>query len=110
MKRHFELIDFSSRKHFHSNQSCFLHLSDEIFLLICRYLSLSDIFYSFELNIHRVIYKNLRLDSITLNQFNYILKLFSDSNYFFRPSSLILNNEPISSVIDRFSNEVDSNT
>jgi hypothetical protein len=110
MKRHFELIDCSSQKHFHSNPSCFLDLSNEILVNICRYLSSSDILYSFYTLDLNLDHTTIRLDSMSLNQFNYILKLFSDSKYFFRPSSLILNNEKISSVIDRFSDEINSNT
>jgi hypothetical protein len=106
MKRQFESIDCSSRKHFHSNKSCFLDLSNEILINICRYLSLSDILYTLELNIH----SKIRLDSMSFKQFNYILKLFSDSKFPLRPSSLTLNNERISSIIDNFSDQINSNT
>jgi hypothetical protein len=111
MKRHLELIDdCSSRKHFQSNPSCFLDLSNEILVNIYRYLSSSDILYSFYTLDLNLDHTKIRLGSMKLNQFNSILKLFSDSKYFLRPSSLTLNNEGISCLIDRFYYEFDSNT
>jgi hypothetical protein len=43
---------------------------------------------------------------MSLKQFNYILKLFSDSKFPLRPSSLKLNNERIYSLIEHFSDEI----
>ena len=99
----------------HSNKSSFLHLSNEILLCICRYLSLSDILLSFDisqLNLDLLInglYSKLRFNSMSFNQFKSSLKVFSHSKFSLRPSSLILNNEQISSLLHTFFEQIDGN-
>jgi hypothetical protein len=104
------LLELNSlaRKH---RVTCLLDLSDEILLLICRYLSPSYILYSFYTplkptnRLHRVIfdyYTNIKLDQITNNEYNYLSSLFSHYKTPLRPKSLILSNEHITCLIQRY--------
>jgi hypothetical protein len=107
-------------KRFHGNVTCLLDLSDEIILLICRYLSQYDILYSSfytpempNMRLHCLIsdyYTKINLGSITYDQFNYFLNLFNRTDYPLRPESLRLNNENISYLIEHYfflmSNEI----
>ncbi len=97
-----------SRKH---RVTCLLDLSDEILLFVCRYLSASHILYSFYTplkptnRLHRVIfdyYTNLKVDQITNNEYNYLSSLFSHYKTPLRPKSLILSNEHITCLIERY--------
>jgi hypothetical protein len=72
------------RKH---RVTCLLDLSDEILLVVCRYLSPSYILYSFYTplkptnRLHRVIfdyYTNIKLDQITNDEYIYLSSLFFD--------------------------------
>ena len=84
--------------------SCLLDLPDEILLFICRYLSSYHIIYAFytpfepEQRLHSMIldYRTkIKIDGIKKNEYNYLSKLFSDSEAPLRPKSLILNNERV---------------
>ncbi|CAF3415636.1 unnamed protein product [Rotaria sp. Silwood2] len=95
----------SSMKHIRRSITCLLDLPDEILLLIYRYLSLYHVLYSFytpskpkQRLLHRMIYDystKIKLDGIKTNEYNYLSKLFSDSETPIRPKSLILCNENI---------------
>jgi len=102
----FYLLEFdsSSMKYVRHSITCLLDLPDEILLLICRYLSPYHVLYSFytpskpEQRLHRMIfdyYTKIKLDGIKNDQYNYLSKLFSDSETPLRPKSLILSNEHI---------------
>lgn len=91
--------------------SCLSDFPDELFLLICRYLSPCDILYSFytpdrsETRFHQIVfdyYTNIKFDRLTNEQYLYLFHLFTHSNSFFRPKTLILSNEHISHLIHRF--------
>jgi hypothetical protein len=106
-------------KHFRCNITYLLDLPDEILLLICRYLSLYDVLYSFytpskpEQRLHRMIFDyniKIKLDGIKNNQFNYLSTLFSDSETPLRPVSLILSNEHIPSVTYYYFTSISENT
>ncbi|CAF2954243.1 unnamed protein product [Rotaria sp. Silwood2] len=94
----------SSMKHVCRSITCLLDLPDEILLLVYRYLSLYHVLYSFytpskpKQRLHRMIYDyytKIKLDGIKTNEYNYLSKLFSDSETPIRPKSLILCNENI---------------
>lgn len=91
---------------------------DELFVLICRYLSPCDILYSFytpdqpEQRFHQIIfdyYTTIRFDRLTNQQYFYLIDLFRHSNDLFRPTNLILSNEHISHLIHRFFHSICSN-
>jgi hypothetical protein len=93
------------------NVTSFLDLSDQILLKICRYLPPSHILYSFytplkpDFRLHRLIcdyYKNVKLDGITNNQYNYLSSLFCCSTNSLPIESLILSNEHVNCLIERF--------
>jgi len=90
---------------------CLLDLSDEILLVVCRYLSPSDILYAFYTplkptnRLHRVIfdyYTTIKLDQITNDEYIYLSSLFFDYKTPLRPQSLILSNEHITCLIQRY--------
>ena len=98
-------------KDIHRGVTCLLDLPNEILLLIFRYLSLTSIFHSFstssqpELRLHRLIhayYNKIKFDEITNNDYIDLANLFSDSNLSLRPQSLILSNENVNCIIQRF--------
>jgi len=102
----FYLLEFdsSSMKYVRYSITCLLDLPDEILLLICRYLSPYHVLYSFytpsnpEQRLHRMIFDyctKIKLDGIKNNEYNYLSKLFSDSETPLRPKSLILSNEHV---------------
>jgi len=104
------LLDFDSlsRKDIHRRVTCLLDLPNEILLSICRYLFPIDVLYSFytpekpELRLHNAIsdyYTNLKLDGVPNNAYNYLSALFT---YSLRPHSLILTNEDVSFLIQRY--------
>jgi hypothetical protein len=106
----FYLLEFDSPsvKHVRHSISCLLDLPDEILLLICRYLSSYHILYSFytpskpEQRLHRMIFDyktKITLDDIKNNEYNYLLKLFSDTETPLRPISLKLSNEYIPCLV-----------
>ncbi|CAF1218090.1 unnamed protein product [Rotaria sordida] len=91
--------------------TCLLDLPNEILLLIFRYLSLTSIFHLFstpsqpELRLHRLIhayYNKIKFNEITNNDYIDLANLFSDSNLSLRPQSLILSNENVNCIIQRF--------
>ncbi|CAF3710208.1 unnamed protein product [Adineta steineri] len=91
--------------------SCFLDLTDEIILRICRYLSPAYVLNSFyipdkpQLRIHNLIcnyYKEIKFDQITNNEYKYFMNLLCHLNFPLRPQSLILSNEHINCLIQRF--------
>jgi hypothetical protein len=95
--------------------TCLFDLPDEILLLICRYLSVYHILYSFytpskpEQRLHRMIfdyYTKIKLDEIKTNEYNYISKLFSDS---LRPISLILSNEHVTCLTRYYFTSISEN-
>lgn len=100
----------------HSNKSSFLHLSNEILHLICGYLSLSDILLAFDISqidlqlLINGLYSKMKLNSMRFNEFKSILKVFSHSKCSLRPSSFTLNNEQISSLMNTFFRQINSNT
>ncbi|CAF1059694.1 unnamed protein product [Rotaria sordida] len=112
-------FDSSLYKRLRSNVTCIFDLSDEIFLLICRYLSPSDVLYSFytpeqsHLHFHHMIsdyYRKIKLDKISNTEFFYLCNLFSNRRFPLRPESLILSNEYIPYLTHSFFNYLHSNT
>ncbi len=107
-----DIIDLISPvKRFHRNVTCLLDLSNEILIIICRYLSLYDILHCFytperpDMRLHRLIsdyYTKINLVSGTFNESNYLIKLFNDSTNPLRPESLRLSNENISCLIQHY--------
>jgi hypothetical protein len=102
-------------KHVRRSISCLFDLPDEILLLICRYLSVYHVLYSFytpskpEQRLHRMIfdyYTKIKLDGIKTNEYNYISKLFSDS---LRPISLILSNEHVTFLTHYYFTSISEN-
>ncbi|CAF3652660.1 unnamed protein product [Rotaria sp. Silwood1] len=113
MKRADENIDNSllSLEHFHDNRTTLMDLPNEILLLICRYLSPAYVLYSFytpekaETRLHRSIidyYTKIKLDKISFDAYAYIHELLSDSNTPLQPESLILSNEHITCLTQRY--------
>ncbi|CAF4793616.1 unnamed protein product [Rotaria sp. Silwood1] len=112
-------FDSSLYKRLRSNVTCVSDLPDEIFLLICRYLSPSDVLYSFytpeqsHLRLHHIIgdyYKKIKLDKIFNAEFVYLFNLFSNTRFPLRPESLILSNEHIPHLTHSFFDYLHSNT
>ncbi|CAF3546761.1 unnamed protein product [Rotaria sp. Silwood1] len=112
-------FDSSLMKHVHHNVTCLLDLPDEIVLLICRYLTPVCVLYSFytperaEYRLHRIIsnyYTKIKIDRITNNAFMYLANLFSYSKIPLRPQSLILSNEHVTYLIQRYFNDMNTNT
>ncbi|CAF3081467.1 unnamed protein product [Rotaria sp. Silwood2] len=104
-------MDSSSMKHFRRCVTCLLDLPDEIFLLICRYLSPADVLYSFytpskpENRLHRIIfdyYTKIKLGGITNKEYIYLSSLFCSSKDSPRLQSLILSNEHATSLTQRY--------
>ncbi|CAF4207705.1 unnamed protein product, partial [Rotaria sp. Silwood2] len=104
-------LNSSPIKNVHCNVTCLLDLPNEVLLLICRYMSSYHILYSFytpstpEMRLHRVIYDyytKIKVDSITNNEYIYLLNLFSHPKTPLRPESLILSNRNVSCVIQRY--------
>ncbi|CAF1455040.1 unnamed protein product [Rotaria sordida] len=96
---------------FHDNRTTLLDLPNEILLLICRYLSPTDVLYSFytpekaETRLHRLIidyYTKIKLDKILFDEYAYIHWLLGDSNNPLQPESLILSNEHITCLTERY--------
>ncbi|CAF1186338.1 unnamed protein product [Rotaria sordida] len=95
------------------NVTCLLDLSDKILLRICRYMSPAYVLYSFytpempNMRLHRLIvnyYTKIKLGQMTYNEYKYLISLFSCSNYPLRPESLILSNEHVTCVTQRYFN------
>jgi hypothetical protein len=112
-------LDSLSRKRRRSNVTCLLDLPTEVFFLIYRYLSCADALYSFhttqivEDRLHRVIgdyYRKIKLDKVTDNEFLHLSYLFCHSKLPLRPKSLILSNEHIPNLIQRFLIDININT
>ncbi|CAF4970351.1 unnamed protein product [Rotaria sp. Silwood1] len=112
-------FDSSLMKHVHHNVTCLLDLPDEIVLLICRYLTPVCVLYSFytperaEYRLHRIIsnyYTKIKIDRITNNGFMYLANLFGYSKIPLRPQSLILSNEHVTYLIQRYFNDMNTNT
>jgi hypothetical protein len=118
MKRILEDL-ISPTKHFHGDVTCLFDLPNEILLMICRYLSIYDIFHCFytpskpEFRLHCLIndyYTKMNISGIKFDEFNYLIKLFHDS---LRPSSLKLSNSSVSYLIKHYfklisKNEIES--
>lgn len=94
-------------------------LSDEIFLLICRYLSPYHVLYSFytpeqpDLHFHRIIfdyYTKIKLDTMKNNEYLYLIKLFCSSKIPFHIELLILSNQYISYLTKRYFADISSTT
>ncbi|CAF2382661.1 unnamed protein product [Rotaria sp. Silwood2] len=112
-------FDSSLMKHVRYNVTCLLDLPDEMFLLICRYLTPVGVLYSFytperaECRLHRIIsdyYTKIKLDRITNNGFMYLANLFAYSTIPLRPQSLTLSNEHVTCLIQRYFNDMNINT
>ncbi|CAF2913652.1 unnamed protein product [Rotaria sp. Silwood2] len=104
---------FLSLKNFHNNKTTLVDLPNEILLRICRYLSPAYVLYSFytpeklETRLHRLIidyYTKIKLDKIRFAEYGYIHRLFNDSNNTLQPESLILSNEYITCLTERYFN------
>ncbi|CAF3302282.1 unnamed protein product, partial [Rotaria sp. Silwood2] len=111
MKHVVDNVDSSSIKYVRCNVTCLLDLPDKIIFYICRYMSLFHILYSFytpstpKMRLHRVIYDyytKIKIDRITNNEYVYLSNLFSHLKTPLRPKSLILSNENVSCVIQRY--------
>ena len=112
----------SPSKRFRSDITCLFDLPNELLLMICRYLSIYDIFHCFytpenpEYRLHCLISDHCRkmsIDGMKSAEFNYLMKLFKDSNNSLRPSSLTLSNSNISYLTGSFlkcfsKNEIES--
>ncbi|CAF1429058.1 unnamed protein product [Rotaria sordida] len=110
-------FDSLSIKHIRRHVTCLVDLSNEILLSICRYLFPIDVLYSFytpekpELRLHYAIsdyYTKIKLDGVSNNGYNYLLALFNYSKNPFRPHSLILTNEGVSFLIQRYLSSIDT--
>lgn len=98
----------SPSKRFHADITCLFDLPDEIILMICRYLSIYDIFHCFytpENRQHRLhclikdYYTKVNIDGMKSNEFLSLIKLFKNS---LRPSSLKLVNSNVSLLCVQF--------
>ncbi|UJR19834.1 hypothetical protein I4U23_022967 [Adineta vaga] len=108
-------LNSTSAKDIDNHVTTFLDLSDQILLQICRYLSSAYILFSFytpehaEFRLHRLIcnyYKKIKFDQINNNEYNYIRSLLCYSSTTFRPESLVLSNEHINCLIERFFSDI----
>ncbi|CAF3016374.1 unnamed protein product [Rotaria sp. Silwood2] len=116
-KRIIDDIEFDSLslKHIRRHVTCLLDLPNEILFFICRYLFPIDVLYSFytpekpELRLHYAIsdyYTKIKLDGVPNSGYNYLLALFNYSKNPLRPHSLILTNEGVSFLIQRYLSSV----
>jgi hypothetical protein len=104
-------ISTSPMENARRNVTCLLDLPNDIFLLIFRYLSPYDILYSCYtpetpyMRLHHVssdYHRNIKLDAITFDEYAYLNSLFSYSKNPLQPQSLILSNEHVSCITQRF--------
>ncbi|CAF1113733.1 unnamed protein product [Rotaria sordida] len=111
-------FDSSSMKRVRHNITCLLDLPDEIFLLICLYLTPACVLYSFytpekaNFRLHRIIfdyYTNIKFEKITNGEFNYLLNLLCNDKRPLRPESLTFSNEHIANLMHRYFNNIDIN-
>jgi hypothetical protein len=103
-------LDSLSTKRVRHSVTCLLDLPNEIFLLMCRYLSCVDVLYAFYTphipnRLHCIIgdyYKKVKLIGLSNSEFVYLSNLFCNAKSPLRPESLILSNECISGLTQRF--------
>ncbi|CAF3712359.1 unnamed protein product [Rotaria sp. Silwood1] len=110
--------DSLSVKHIHHHVTCLLDLPNEILLFICRYLFPIDVLYSFyipekpDLHFHCAIsdyYTKIKLDGVSNSGYDYLLGLFNYSRNPLRPLSLILTNESVPFLIQRYLSSIHMN-